>query len=346
MTVPRRHVAGLQGAWLRLKWIGRILWNIARRAEAAKSYPDRVVEVLWNQLPVAVRSWRVVQAIGRLIHRRARRLQQRGGGNQTANYTRFFRNLPQLELIRDLTGETPRGVPLKIAVLGCSTGAELYSAVWVMRTAWPQREVQALGIDLSEAWIQTAASGVYPLHLAEVAGISEGSYEGLFSRHGDTLHVQQWLKEGVRWWVGDVCSSDLAAEFGLQDVVFANNFLFHMDAKRSGTCLRNLARLVAPSGYLVLSGVDLDVRSRTVRELGLSPVTARLEDIYTAEEGMLTAWPFRFWGLEPIDRKRQDWPTRYTTVFRLPDAVREVRARTSEAAGPRKPGAAKRELEC
>ena len=76
---------------------------------------------------------------------------------------------------------------------------------------------------------------------------------------------------------------------------------------------------------VVHDGVDLDVRSRAVRALGLIPVTARLEDIYTAEEGMLTAWPLSFWGLEPIDRKRQDWPARYTTVFRLPDGPRQVR---------------------
>lgn len=346
VTGPRPKVARLQGLWLRLKGIGRILSNTVRGAEVAKGYPETVFEILWNRLPVAVRSLRVVRAIGHVIHRRAQRLQQRGEANETANYTRFFRNLPQLELIRDLTRETPRDVPLKIAILGCSTGAELYSAVWMMRTAWPQREVRALGIDLSEAWIQTATSGIYPIHLPEVAEISEGSFEGLFSRHGDTLHVQAWLKEGVQWWVGDACSTDLAAAFGLQNVVFANNFLFHMDAKRSGSCLRSIARLVAPDGYLVLSGVDLDVRSRIVQELGLVPVTARIQEIYTAEEGMLAAWPFRFWGLEPIDQKRQDWPTRYTTIFRLPGADRHARAQTSEGADAEKLGGVQREPEC
>lgn len=337
MTAPKRHVAGLRDAWSSLKRIRKILWNIARGTEVAKTYPDRALELLWNQLPDAVRSWRLAQTIGHRIYRRAQRLQQRGEADQTANYTRFFRNIPQLELIRDLTRETPRDVPLKMAILGCSTGAELYSAVWMMRTSLRNREIQALGIDLSEAWIQTAATGIYPLHSAEVAGISPDTYAGLFSRHGDALRVQQWLKEGVRWWVGDVCSADLAAEFGLQDVVFANNFLFHMDDDRSASCLRNLARLGAPGGYLVLGGVDLDVRGRIVQELGLTPVTARLEDIYTAEQGMLAAWPFRFWGLEPIDRKRRDWPTRYSTVFRLPDAVRRAPVRSSDGTAALKP---------
>ncbi len=325
--------ASAKGAWIRLKWIGRILRNIATGAEASKSYPDRAIEALWNRLPGPVRSWKITQAVGRLVHRRARRVQQRGRTNYEANYTRFFRNLPQLEVLRDLASEMPRRAPVKIAVLGCSTGAELYSAVWMMRTALPERELQAVGIDISEACIRTAASGVYPLQAAELEGISETSYARLFTRQGDTLRVQQWLKEGITWWVGDACCSELAAHFGLQNVVFANNFLFHMSTERAESCLRNIARLVAPSGYLFACGVDLDVRVRSVRDLGLIPVTARLEEIYTAEEGMLTAWPLRFWGLEPMDHRRRDWPARYTTVFRVPDGVLRERARNGEGAG-------------
>ncbi len=311
--------------WARLKWIARSLWNVATGAEISKTYPDKAIGILWNRLPCAVRSWKVTRAIGHLIHRRMRRLQPRGGGN----YTRFFRNVPQLELLRDLALETLRGAPLKIAVLACSTGAELYSAVWILRTARPDLEVQALGLDISETWIETAARGVYPLQGTEVAGISETSHPRLFVRDGDTLSVQPWLREGLTWRVGDACSSDLTAHFGLQDVVLANNFLFKMSPERSEACLRNVARLVAPNGYLIVSGVDLDVRSRIVQELNLTPVTVRLEDIYTAEEGMLTAWPLQFWGFEPIDQKRPDWPARYTTVFRSA-GVRRVRARHRE----------------
>ena len=319
--VGGRVTAVPQGVWMRLKWLGRILWSIATRTEESKSYPDKAIAILWNRLPWVFRSWKVTQAIGRLIHWRVRRVHPRGGGN----YTRFFRNLAQLELLRDVALELPGGVPLKIASLGCSTGAELYSAVWMIRTARPEQEIQALGIDLSAACIQTAANGVYPLQATEVAGMSETSYERLFTRQEDTLSVQQWLKEGITWRVGDVSSLDLAAHFGLHHIVCANNFLFQMAPDRAEACLRNVARLVAPHGYLFVCGADLDVRTRTARQLGLIPVTARLEDIYTAEEGMLTAWPLSFWGLEPIDRKRQDWPARYTTVFRLPDGPRQVR---------------------
>jgi chemotaxis protein methyltransferase CheR len=221
---------------------------------------------------------------------------------------------------------------VKIASLGCSTGAELYSAVWMLRTARREVQVRALGIDSAEACVQAAARGVYPLRVVEVAGISETSYEGLFARQGKTLCVQDWLKNAVTWAVADACSSDLAPRFGLQDVLIANNLLFQMSPERAVACLKNLARLVAPDGYLVVSGVDLDVRSPILGQLGFVPVTARCEEIYAAEN-VHTAWPLWFWGLEPMDRRRQDWPARYATVFRLPGQLRARAARTREGTG-------------
>ena len=274
---------------------------------------DRAVEIFWNSLPQPVRSWKPTRALGRRIHQRACRIQARGG----ACYTRFFRNLPQLELIRDLALEMSDRVPVKIASIGCSTGAELYSALWLIRRARPAPTIQALGIDMSEECVQAASRGVYPFRVVEVAGMSETSYERLMTKEGKTLVVQDWVKEAVTWAVDDACSPDLAARFGPQDVVLANNFLFAMPPERAEACLRNLTRIVAPNGYLVVSGVDLDLRSRILGELGFLPVTARCEEIHTAED-VHTAWPLRFWGLEPIDRTRQDWPARYATVFRSP----------------------------
>jgi len=53
----------------------------------------------------------------------------------------------------------------------------------------------------------------------------------------------------------------------------ANWFLCHMHPEEAEECLRNLARLVKPGGYLFVSGVDLSVRSKVARDLGERPVT-------------------------------------------------------------------------
>ena len=232
----------------------------------------------------------------------------------------------------------PRRDPLKILVLGCSTGAELYSLLWMVRVARPEQSVQALGIDLSTSYVRAAADGTYPIDATEVAGISETAYHRLFTRQADMLSVQPWLKDHATWSVGDACSPYLPTRLGPQDLVLANNFLFHMPVARAEACLRNIVRLVAPNGYLSVAGVDLDVRSRAVRDLGLRPIPAKLEDIYTAD-GLLEAWPLHFWGLEPLDRKHPDWPGRYTTLFRVPpgepqEAPALVSARRGGASQP------------
>jgi hypothetical protein len=323
--------------------IGRILRNIVTGAEVSRQYParalgilrnripvigswrpqpfvDRAIGMFWNGLPPLVRSWKPTQNLGRRIHRRALRVQPRGGGC----FTRFFRNLPQLELVRDFVLSRPPGTPVRIVSLGCSTGAELYSILWLIRTARPSQEVQALGIDTEEECIQAASRGVYPFRVIEVAAISETSHERLFTRVGKTFVVQDWIKRSASWVVGDACAPDLAARFGTYDVVLANNFLFQMTPERSESCLRNLTQLVAPDGYLVVSGVDLDLRSRILGELGLTPVTTRCEEVHAAED-VHAAWPLRFWGLEPIDRTRPDWPARYATIFRSPGSMKVAR---------------------
>ena len=321
---------------LRRGRVSRIVRTIVTGEEARKQYParaveilrdrmpgidgwtpqalaDRAVEMFWNGLSPRVRSWKSMQQLGRWINRRARRVQPRGGGC----FTRFFRNMPQLELARDLLLEKPGGPPVKVLSLGCSTGAELYSLLWLIRTARPALGVQALGIDSEEECIQAASRGVYPFRVVEVAEVSDTSHERLFTSERKTLVVQDWLKDAVTWEVGDACSSDLVARFGHHDLVLANNFLCQMSPEGAEDCLRNLAQLVAPTGYLVVSGVDLDLRSRILEGLGFVPVTTKCADIHAAEDRH-AAWPLYSWGLEPMDRTRHDWAARYATVFRSP----------------------------
>jgi chemotaxis methyl-accepting protein methylase len=316
--------------WARTRWIGRVFWNVVTRAEISKTYLDRIIPLVWNALPARVRSSKPAHALGRLVHRRVCRTQERVAANY---YTRFFRNRPQLDVLRDAIGDRPLPEPLRIVSLGCSSGAELYSVLWTVRTARPDLRVQALGLDISEAHVRKAIAGEYPLDSKEVAGISATTYDRLFTQERDTLRVQDWLREGITWRVGNVCSPDLPEALGLHDVVLANNFLFHMPPERSVMCLRNIARVVAPGGYLFIWGVDRDVRLEVIREMGLTPVAARLADIHTADESALQAWPLLYWGVEPMSRQRRDWPIRYTTVFRAPEAARHGReARRPEVA--------------
>ena len=62
-SIPQR----LQGIWVRLKWIGRVLQNVATGVEVSKSHPDRAIAIFWNGLPCWVQSWRVTRTIRPLV---------------------------------------------------------------------------------------------------------------------------------------------------------------------------------------------------------------------------------------------------------------------------------------
>ena len=110
-----------------------------------------------------------------------------------------------------------------------------------------------------------------------------------------------------------------------------------MSPPEAERCLRNVARLVSPSRYLFVSGVDLDVRTKVARELGWEPVQELLEEIHEGDPYLRRYWPGQYAGLEPLNKRRRDWRIRYAAAFQLspkasadpPQQENERGARTS-----------------
>ena len=140
----------------------------------------------------------------------------------------------------------------------------------------------------------------------------------MFDREGDQVTVKPPFRDGIIWRVGDAGDPGLVDALGLQDIVVANRFLCHMYPEEAEACLRNLARLVRPGGYLFVSGVDLNVRCKVARELGWRPVTDMIMEIHEGDISLRRDWPLEYWGLEPFDEGRSDWRMRYASVFQLP----------------------------
>jgi len=140
----------------------------------------------------------------------------------------------------------------------------------------------------------------------------------LFDRDGDVVTVKSWIKEGIKWQVGDVLEPETIEALRPQDIVIASNFLCHMPPLMAESCLRNIARLVRPYGYLFVSGIDLDVRTKVADDLGWHPVQELLEEIHEGDLCMKTFWPWHYAGLEPLNKKRRDCNRRYAAAFQLP----------------------------
>jgi chemotaxis protein methyltransferase CheR len=237
--------------------------------------------------------------------------------------TTFLRNRPQLELISRCAGKKARGAVLRIAVMACSKGAEVYSVQWKIRSARPDLQVVMQTMDISSEVMEFARRGVYSLTADEYTEVpvfervTEEEMRRMFVRDGSFATVQSWLREGITWRAGDAGDPGLAAEMGLQDIVIANNFLCHLSPRDAERCLRNVARLVVPGGCLFVCGVDLEVRTKVAREAGWHPIPDLLEEIHYGDHSPLGAWPWHYWGLEPLDKSRPDWQVRYCTAFRV-----------------------------
>jgi chemotaxis methyl-accepting protein methylase len=280
----------------------------------------RMNQALWAKLPNNLVSLQPMEAYGRLLHRLAKAQNVRA----QAHATFFLRNRPQLELIRRLIERGDNNDTVRIAVLGCSTGAEVYSIVRTIRSARADIKLVLDAVDISEEAVKVGECGVYSRTRSKLTEtdiferMTEAEIKEFFDVDGNRSTVKSWIREGIRWRVGDVRSAEFVEILGRHDIVIANNFLCHMDAPSAERCLRNIAQLVRPDGYLFVSGIDLDVRTRVARDLGWRPLEELLEEIHDGDSCMGAIWPFQYAGLEPLNKQKKDWQLRYAAVFRTP----------------------------
>lgn len=279
----------------------------------------RVNQAIWRRLPSAVRDTRIARCYGAFLHalvcRRAHRRQYFG--------TFFLRNRPELEQIRRLIAQREHGATVRVAILGCSVGAEVYSVLWTIRSARPDLDVRVQAADLSREVLEVAERAVYTGASSGLVGssiferLTPAESHAIFDWEGETASVKPWLRAGIGWHQADVSKPELIDTLGLQDIVIASNFLCHMPPTLAEECLRNFVRLLRPGGYLFVLGVDLEVRSRVARQLGWQPVPDLIREIHDGDPSVRGDWPWEWWGLEPLNDRRRDWQLRYAVAYRI-----------------------------
>jgi chemotaxis methyl-accepting protein methylase len=274
---------------------------------------------IWDKIPRGLRNLYPIRRYGSWLHSLVRLLSTR----QQYFGTFFLRNRPALELMRRLAAKMPEGSTLRIAVIGCSAGAEVYSILWTIRRARPGLKVLVSAVDISSDILKFAKTGVYAPDSCGLVGssvferLTKHEMEHMFDLEGDKASVKPWLREGITWQLGDASSPQLVHALGHQDIVVANNFLCHMAPPAAESCLRNIAGLADRGGYLFVSGVDLEVRAKVAHELGWRPLPGLLEQIHDGDPSVRGDWPWCWWGLEPLDHRRPDWQLRYAAVFQV-----------------------------
>ena len=296
---------------------------------------------VWAHLPVRARCTRAGESLGHLIHFLVRKVFER----QQYVATYFLRNRPELELIIRLLSPRPRGSRIKVTVLACSKGAEVYSIAWAVRSARPDIDLHIQAIDIVPEMVSFAEQAIYSYSGSgndgcETRGTSSSGdpvardterdqgtsifervtaaeFDEIFELAGDQVSIRPWLRQNICWSCGDAGDPELGRRIGPQDIVVANRFLCHMAPPQAERCLRNIGKLVEPGGYLLVTGIDLDVRQKVARSLGWTPVLDLIREIHDGDSSLREGWPLNYWALEPFSRRRRNWQFRYASVFRI-----------------------------
>lgn len=274
---------------------------------------------IWKRVPVGVRESRPMLAYGRWLHR----LVCRRANREMYLGTMFLRNRPALESMRRSIEGRVRGSTVRIAVLGCSIGVEVYSILWILRRDRPDLKIVIEAVDISREVLEVARRGVYGpetfdmVHSEVFERLSESELRDMFDWDGKQARVKPWLQEGITWELADLGDRETVRSLGEHDLVVASNFLCHMDDESAERCMRNFGQLTRPGGYVFVSGVDLDVRTRVARELGWEPVAELRAEMHDGDPAVRADWPWRWWGLEPLDRRRGGWEMRYASAFQV-----------------------------
>ncbi len=162
--------------------------------------------------------------------------------------------------------------------------------------------------DISKEILEIAAEGRYSLEANQLVNseiferMTEREMQEMFDAEDGQVTIKSWIKEGVNFQLADARDPELAGLVGPQSIVVANKFLCHMEPPDAERCLRNIARLAEPGGYLFVSGVDLDVRTKVALDLGWTPVLDLLEEMHNGDPSIRRDWPWKWWGLEPFTK--------------------------------------------
>ncbi|HLG22259.1 MAG TPA: CheR family methyltransferase, partial [Candidatus Manganitrophaceae bacterium] len=193
--------------------------------------------------------------------------------------------------------------PLNVTVHGCSNGAEAYSIASILKNARPALRFAVHAFDIDPKIIEKARSARYERR-SEVLNnkyITEEFVETTFDSEDGFYRVKNEVRDQVRFDVADALDRTLREKIGRSDIVYAQNFLFHMKPRGAVNAFNNVCALLKEKSALFIDGMDLPLRQKLTRAHRLTPLEYKIKEIHEeARRARGTGWPYHYWGLEPF----------------------------------------------
>ena len=236
-------------------------------------------------------------------------------------FTRFLRLPTQFEA---LVGPVldflalPAGAPLRMICAGCSNGAETVTIAATLAHHRPGLAFHIDAFDIDPAVLAVASAAEYTEQ--QVRGgnpfMTDAFVSRVFDVDGDRYRVKPEILGHLTYGPGSLLDADYIAHLGRADVVFAQNFLFHLPRRLNAAALRSLCAMLEPRAALFIEGMDEDLRVKLTRRAGLRPLAYRIERIHAeGRERRGAFWPWHYTGLEPWDPARRNRDRWYGTIY-------------------------------
>jgi two-component system CheB/CheR fusion protein len=176
--------------------------------------------------------------------------------------TRFFRDLPAWEYLRDnllpdLLAAYPKGGELRAWIPGCSTGEEAYSLAMVFKEALEQVKpaanlsLQIFATDLDRDAIEKARQGFYPANI--VADVSPDRLSRFFVQEEHGYRVGKQIREMIIFAPQNLV---MDAPFTRLDLLVCRNLLIYIEPELQKKLLPTFHYCLNPGGILFLGSAE------------------------------------------------------------------------------------------
>ncbi|MBI4509106.1 MAG: protein-glutamate O-methyltransferase CheR [Deltaproteobacteria bacterium] len=190
----------------------------------------------------------------------------------TTNETYFFREMYQLEALRDeifpeLQERQPRGRRMTIWSAGCSTGEEAYTiAILVLESGrFRDWDVRVFGSDISRRVLSIARKGMYGR--SSFRSTDERYLRRYFREIDGKYHVREEVKALTSFGQLNLLDEEMLSIVGDVDVILCRNVLIYFDLEARKRTIGAFYRKLLKGGYLLLGHSESLLNISTAFEL-------------------------------------------------------------------------------
>ena len=182
--------------------------------------------------------------------------------NVTIGETYFFRNIPQLDILRSeiipklVNRKRIQGInEIKIWSAGCSSGEEVYTlAIMLMEEVpgAPLWNISILGTDINKNFLDIAKKGQYTSKRT-LKNTTPEYLNKYFTRYGKSYVVNDQIRKITRFEQHNLVKDDYnLPEMIDLDIIFCRNVAIYFNMETTKTIINKMYNLVSDQGYLFI----------------------------------------------------------------------------------------------